>query len=32
MGGRTERVKRALYVGRVAKRTGLLRVLRELGV
>jgi predicted unusual protein kinase regulating ubiquinone biosynthesis (AarF/ABC1/UbiB family) len=32
MGVRTERFKRALYVGRVAKRTGLLRVLRELGV
>src|SRR5256714_8751603 len=28
----TERVKRALYVGRVARRGGLLRVLRELGV
>ena len=32
MGPRAERVKRALYVGRVARRTGLLRVLRELGV
>ena len=32
MGVRTERLKRALYVGRVARRTGLLRVLRELGV
>ena len=32
MGQRTERVKRALYVGRVARRGGLLRVLRELGV
>src|SRR3954466_15396271 len=32
MGVRLERMKRALYVGRVAKRTGLLRVLRELGV
>src|SRR4051795_12152009 len=32
MGVRLERFKRALYVGRVAKRTGLLRVLRELGV
>src|ERR671938_1821675 len=32
MGHRTERVKRALYVGRVARRGGLLRVLRELGV
>src|ERR671933_659350 len=32
MGHRTERVKRALYVGRVARRSGLLRVLRELGV
>src|SRR5207302_182895 len=28
----TERFKRALYVGRVARRGGLLRVLRELGV
>jgi ubiquinone biosynthesis protein len=27
-----ERMKRALYVGRVARRGGLLRVLRELGV
>ena len=32
MGPRTERIKRALYVGRVARRGGLLRVLRELGV
>src|SRR6185312_15520047 len=32
MGVRRERMKRALYVGRVARRTGLLRVLRELGV
>src|SRR2546430_7109408 len=32
MGATTERIKRALYVGRVAKRSGLLRVLRELGV
>jgi ubiquinone biosynthesis protein len=32
MGHRTERAKRALYVGRVARRSGLLRVLRELGV
>src|SRR5213082_3724830 len=32
MGPRTERLKRALYVGRVARRGGLLRVLRELGV
>src|ERR687888_1265890 len=32
MGHRTERVRRALYVGRVARRSGLLRVLRELGV
>src|SRR4051794_16608350 len=32
MGVRLERMKRALYVGRVARRTGLLRVLRELGV
>jgi ubiquinone biosynthesis protein len=32
MGVRTERLKRALYVGRVARRGGLLRVLRELGV
>src|SRR5437764_12822488 len=29
---RRERLKRALYVGRVARRGGLLRVLRELGV
>ena len=32
MGPRTERLKRAVYVGRVARRGGLLRVLRELGV
>src|SRR2546429_610912 len=32
MGARAERLKRALYVGRVARRGGLLRVLRELGV
>jgi ubiquinone biosynthesis protein len=32
MGARTERLRRALYVGRVARRSGLLRVLRELGV
>src|SRR6478735_12225220 len=32
MGVRRERWKRALYVGRVARKTGLLRVLRELGV
>src|SRR6478672_1752090 len=32
MGLRTERIKRAVYVGRVARRGGLLRVLRELGV
>ena len=32
MGARTERWKRALYVGRVARKSGLLRVLRELGV
>ena len=32
MGVRTERWKRALYVGRVARKSGLLRVLRELGV
>jgi len=32
MGPRTERIKRAVYVGRVARRSGLLRVLRELGV
>ncbi len=32
MGARTERFRRALYVGRVARRGGLLRVLRELGV
>jgi ubiquinone biosynthesis protein len=32
MGARSERLKRAVYVGRVARRSGLLRVLRELGV
>jgi ubiquinone biosynthesis protein len=32
MGPRTQRLKRAVYVGRVARRGGLLRVLRELGV
>src|SRR5438045_209116 len=32
MGARFERAKRARYVGRVARRAGLLRVLRELGV
>src|ERR671936_260790 len=32
MGARFERVKRALYVARVARRGRLLRVLRELGV
>ena len=32
MGARTQRLRRALYVGRVARRSGLLRVLRELGV
>jgi ubiquinone biosynthesis protein len=32
MGPRTQRLKRAAYVGRVARRGGLLRVLRELGV
>jgi predicted unusual protein kinase regulating ubiquinone biosynthesis (AarF/ABC1/UbiB family) len=32
MGDRTERLKRAIHVGRVARRSGLLRVLRELGV
>jgi ubiquinone biosynthesis protein len=32
MGPRTQRIKRAVYVGRVARRSGLLRVLRELGV
>jgi ubiquinone biosynthesis protein len=32
MAPRRERAKRAFYVGRVAQRTGLLRVLRELGV
>src|ERR1700748_1357206 len=32
MGPRTERIKRAAYVGRVARRAGLVRVLRELGV
>jgi ubiquinone biosynthesis protein len=30
--GRFERARRALYVTRVARRSGLLRVLRELGV
>jgi ubiquinone biosynthesis protein len=32
MGPRTQRIKRAVYVGRVARRGGVLRVLRELGV
>jgi len=32
MGGRTERVKRALQVTSVARQKSLLRVLRELGV
>src|SRR3954449_8800194 len=32
MGVRTKRLKRAVYVGRVARKSGLLRVLRELGV
>jgi predicted unusual protein kinase regulating ubiquinone biosynthesis (AarF/ABC1/UbiB family) len=32
MGARLDRAKRAFYVGRVARRGGLLRVLRELGV
>jgi ubiquinone biosynthesis protein len=32
MGARSERLRRAVYVGRVARRSGLLRVLRELGV
>ena len=32
MGARSERLKRAVYVGRVARRSALLRVLRELGV
>jgi ubiquinone biosynthesis protein len=32
MGVRAQRLRRALYVGRVARRSGLLRVLRELGV
>jgi hypothetical protein len=32
MGARTQRVKRALHVARVARRTKLLRVLREVGV
>jgi predicted unusual protein kinase regulating ubiquinone biosynthesis (AarF/ABC1/UbiB family) len=32
MGPRTQRIKRAVHVGRVARRGGLLRVLRELGV
>jgi len=32
MGPRTDRIKRVVNVGRVARRAGLLRVLRELGV
>src|SRR5438045_6579335 len=32
MGARFERARRALHVTRVARRSGLLRVLRELGV
>src|SRR3954470_6662070 len=32
MGARAERLKRAVHVGRVARRGGLLRVLREIGV
>jgi len=32
MGVRSERLKRALLVGRVARKSGLLRVLRELGI
>src|SRR5437763_15923386 len=32
MGARLDRMKRALYVTRVARRGGILRVLRELGV
>src|SRR5438067_2477543 len=32
MGVRAQRLRRALYVGRVARRGGLLRVLRELGI
>jgi ubiquinone biosynthesis protein len=32
MGARWDRIKRAVYVGRVARRGGLLRVLREIGV
>jgi ubiquinone biosynthesis protein len=32
MGPRSDRLKRAVHVGRVARRGGLLRVLRELGV
>src|ERR671936_90177 len=32
MGARVERVKRALYVTRVARRSGLFRVLREIGI
>ncbi|HEX6702391.1 MAG TPA: AarF/UbiB family protein [Gaiellaceae bacterium] len=32
MGARIQRAKRALHVGRVARRGGLLRVLREIGV
>jgi predicted unusual protein kinase regulating ubiquinone biosynthesis (AarF/ABC1/UbiB family) len=32
MGARLERVRRALHVARVARRSGVLRVLREVGV
>src|SRR5881275_3106365 len=32
MGPRSDRIKRVVNVGRVARRAGLLRVLRELGV
>ena len=32
MGARTQRIRRALHVTRVARRSGLLRVLREVGV
>src|SRR5439155_3241341 len=32
VGARIQRAKRALHVGRVARRRGLLRVLREIGV
>ena len=32
MGARTRRFRRALHVGRVARRSGILRVLREVGV